>query len=93
MAFLACSIQATKSVFGGTELSLDEITPEDMKKQMTDDQWMRVYKMSRDTNLYNNLITSLFPSIYGNEEVKRGVLLQLFGGVAKTTKESKFILS
>lgn len=92
MAFLACSIQATKSVFGGTELALEEITPEDMKKQMTNDQWTRVYEMSRDTNLYNNLITSLFPSIYGNEEVKRGVLLQLFGGVAKTTKESKEIL-
>lgn len=43
--------------------------------------------MSRDRNLYNNLITSLFPSIHGNNEVKRGVLLMLFGGVAKTTIE------
>uniref|UniRef100_A0A1A9ZMX4 DNA helicase n=1 Tax=Glossina pallidipes TaxID=7398 RepID=A0A1A9ZMX4_GLOPL len=34
-----------------------------------------------------NLINRLFPSIYGNDEVKRGVLLQLFGGVAKTIHE------
>jgi DNA replication licensing factor MCM6 len=43
--------------------------------------------MSRDRNLYNNLISSLFPSIHGNNEVKRGILLMLFGGVAKTTIE------
>lgn len=46
--------------------------------------------MSRDRNLYNNLITSLFPSIHGNNEVKRGILLMLFGGVAKTTVECKY---
>lgn len=45
--------------------------------------------MSRDRNLYNNLITSLFPSIHGNNEVKRGILLMLFGGVAKTTIEGR----
>lgn len=44
--------------------------------------------MSRDRMLYQNLINSLFPSIHGNDEVKRGILLMLFGGVAKTTTES-----
>lgn len=33
------------------------------------------------------LITSLFPTIHGNDEVKRGLLLMLFGGVPKTTIE------
>uniref|UniRef100_A0A1B0A200 MCM C-terminal AAA(+) ATPase domain-containing protein n=1 Tax=Glossina pallidipes TaxID=7398 RepID=A0A1B0A200_GLOPL len=37
--------------------------------------------------LYYNLNKCLFPSISGNDEVKRGILLQLFGGVAKTTHE------
>ncbi|CAO1362875.1 unnamed protein product [Diamesa hyperborea] len=87
MAFLACSVQATITRFGGTEMPMSEITAEDMKKQMTDDEWNKVYEMSRDTKLYQNLINSLFPSIYGNDEVKRGVLLQLFGGVGKTTHE------
>ena len=48
--------------------------------------------MSHDRMLYQNLITSLFPSIYGNDEVKRGILLQLFSGVAKTTHESMKII-
>lgn len=89
MAFLACSVQPTNVRFGGTDLPMSEVTAEDMKKQMTDAEWNKVYEMSKDRNLYNNLITSLFPSIYGNDEVKRGILLQLFSGVGKTTHESK----
>lgn len=91
MAFLACSVQATTSRFGGTELPMSEVTIEDMKKQMTDEEWNKIYEMSKDKDLYQNLINSLFPSIYGNDEVKRGILLMLFGGVAKTTMESKLI--
>lgn len=90
MSFLACSVQATTSRFGGTDLPMSEVTAEDMKKQMTDAEWNKVYEMSRDRALYSNLINSLFPSVYGNDEVKRGILLQLFSGVAKTTQESKW---
>lgn len=43
--------------------------------------------MINDKNLYNNLVSSLFPTIHGNEEVKKGILLMLFGGVPKTTEE------
>ncbi|XP_073963424.1 minichromosome maintenance 6 [Choristoneura fumiferana] len=86
-AFLACSVQAISRRFGTAELSTDDMTTEDMRKQMTDKEWDKVYEMSRDRNLYNNLIASLFPSIHGNNEVKRGILLMLFGGVAKTTIE------
>ncbi|XP_053675858.1 DNA replication licensing factor Mcm6 [Anopheles nili] len=87
MAFLACSVQVTSSRFGGTDRPMSEVTSEDMKKHMTDAEWNKVYEMSRDPRLYQNLINSLFPSIYGNDEVKRGILLMLFGGVAKTTQE------
>ncbi|KAJ6648319.1 DNA replication licensing factor Mcm6 [Pseudolycoriella hygida] len=87
MSFLACSVQATTSRFGGTDLPMSEVTAEDMKNQMTDAEWNKVYEMSKDRNLYQNLINSLFPSVYGNDEIKRGILLQLFSGVAKTTLE------
>ncbi|KAJ8715612.1 hypothetical protein PYW07_010094 [Mythimna separata] len=86
-AFLACSVQAISRRFGTADMATDDLTTEDMRKQMTDKEWDKVYEMSRDRNLYNNLITSLFPSIHGNNEVKRGILLMLFGGVAKTTVE------
>lgn len=87
MAFLACSVQTTNPRFGGAEMLLEEISAELMKEHMTDAEWNKIYSMSRDRNLYQNLVTSLFPSIHGNEEVKRGVVLMLFGGVPKTTQE------
>lgn len=86
-SFLACSVQATSRRFGAAELGTDDFTTEDIRKQMTDKEWDKIYEMSRDKNLYQNLINSLFPSIHGNNEVKRGILLMLFGGVAKTTIE------
>lgn len=89
MAFLACSVQVTKARFGGQDLPLNEVSAEDLKRHMTEQEWTKIYEMSRDKNLYQNLINSLFPSIYGNDEVKKGVLLQLFSGVAKTTVESE----
>ena len=59
-----------------------------MKKHMTDAEWNKIYAMSRDKNLYKNLIDCLFPSIHGNDEVKRGIMLMMFGGVKKTTIEN-----
>ncbi|XP_020623054.1 zygotic DNA replication licensing factor mcm6-A-like [Orbicella faveolata] len=87
LAFLACSVQATNPRFGGKDLDGDDVTAETIKKQMTDQEWQKIYQMSKDKNLYQNLINSIFPTIHGNDEVKRGVLLMLFGGVPKVTTE------
>ena len=57
------------------------MTAEAIKRQMTELEWNKVYEMSRDKNLYQNLISSLFPTIHGNDEVKRGknqIILYLF---------------
>ncbi|XP_070172210.1 DNA replication licensing factor Mcm6 isoform X1 [Polyergus mexicanus] len=86
-AFLACSITATSSRFGGTDLAMEEISQEMMKKQMSEAEWNRIYEMSRDKNLYENLVSSLFPAIHGNDEIKKGITLMFFGGVPKTTEE------
>lgn len=66
---------------------MEEISQEMMKKQMTEAEWNRIYEMSRDKNLYQNLSTSMFPAIHGNDEIKKGITLMLFGGVGKTTEE------
>jgi len=87
LAFLACSVTSTSPRFGGKDLSDEEMTAEAIKKQMTEQEWRKVYEMSQDQNLYHNMITSMFPTIHGNDEVKRGVLLMLFGGVPKRTIE------
>lgn len=87
LAFLANYVTASNPRFGGRDMRGEEMTAEAIKKQMTDQEWQKVYEMSQDKNLYHHLITSLFPTIHGNDEVKRGILLMLFGGVPKTTME------
>ncbi len=51
-----------------------EITPEDEEAIM---------KLSKDPRILNKMIGSIAPSIYGYEEVKQAVALQLFSGVVK----------
>ncbi|XP_039292443.1 DNA replication licensing factor Mcm6-like [Nilaparvata lugens] len=89
MAFLACSVTPTNPRFGGmgVEMLLTNVTPEVMRHNMSDAEWSKIFEMNRDKNLYNNLINSLFPSIHGNDQVKKGVTLMLFGGVPKVTGE------
>jgi DNA replication licensing factor MCM6 len=46
-----------------------------------------VMKMSATNNLFTKLSTSIAPSVWGHLDVKKGILLQLFGGVHKSTQE------
>uniref|UniRef100_A0A672KY74 DNA helicase n=1 Tax=Sinocyclocheilus grahami TaxID=75366 RepID=A0A672KY74_SINGR len=84
LAFLANHVAPTNPRFGGKELRQEDQTAESVKNQVTVQEWEKVFEMSQDKNLY---ITSLFPTIHGSDEIKRGILLMLFGGVAKTTME------
>jgi DNA replication licensing factor MCM6 len=54
---------------GGDDLQSEDITPQAIKERMSPSEWNTIYKMSQDKLLYTNLITSLFPTIHGNEEV------------------------
>ena len=73
--------------FGGKDYNLDELTIDKLKQTMTDQEWLKIYEMSNDKNLFSNMCNSLFPMIYGNDEIKKGILLMLFGGVPKKTLE------
>ena len=51
-----------------------EITPDDEKK---------IIELSKDPDIYSKIIQSVAPSIYGYNDVKEGLALQLMGGVSK----------
>ena len=51
----------------------DEIT-------ITDEDERKILEMSRDPMLYENIVRSISPSIYGLDAVKKAIALQLFGG-------------
>lgn len=59
-------------------------SPESMFTQQELDEIERI----RNTpNLYQRLVNSMSPAIFGHHEIKAGILLMLFGGVHKTTME------
>ena len=43
--------------------------------------------MTQDPHIYSRLVGSIAPTVYGHEIVKKGLLLQLMGGVHKQTPE------
>ena len=43
--------------------------------------------MVHSDHVYSRLVNSIAPMVYGHEIVKKGLLLQLLGGVSKTTAE------
>jgi replicative DNA helicase Mcm len=42
-----------------------------------------ILALSRDLNVYRKITHSIAPTIYGNEDVKEAIALQLFGGISK----------
>ena len=50
--------------FGGKDLD-GEVTAETIKEQMTEQEWQKIYEMSKDKNLYQNIVNSMFPTIHG----------------------------
>jgi replicative DNA helicase Mcm len=42
-----------------------------------------ILTLSQDPNIYRKIIHSIAPTIYGNEDVKEAIALQLFGGIPK----------
>lgn len=50
---------------------------------ITEEDERQILIMSRDPLLYDNIVRSISPSIYGLDEIKKAIALQLFGGCHK----------
>jgi replicative DNA helicase Mcm len=51
--------------------------------QITEEDERKILEMSRDPNIFDNIIKSIAPSIFGMDEQKKAIALQLFGGCHK----------
>jgi DNA replication licensing factor MCM4 len=61
---------------------------EDNLKYINEEEEKNLISLSKSPDIYERLAASLAPSIFGMEDVKKGVLLQLFGGVNRFTGEN-----
>lgn len=62
----------------------DEVTVEGRGKTRRAEMEERVKELSTRDDIYNMLARSLAPSIWEMDDVKKGILLQLFGGTNKS---------
>lgn len=89
LAFLAdaCIVEGQTKPCLNTDLSFRDAPYGTLDiEDFTDDEIMKIQRMSKDHDLLDNLSQSLFSSIYGSDDLKKGILLQLLGGVAKETE-------
>lgn len=73
------------SIRGQNEYTMDFIEDDRIQKDDPEEE-ERIRELSQRPDLYEILSQSVAPSIFGLEDVKKGVLLQLFGGANKFNK-------
>merc|ERR1719322_1595473 len=56
-------------------------------KSMTDEDIKAIISLSKDERIGERIVASIGPSIFGHEDIKRGLALSLFGGNAKDQSE------
>lgn len=56
-------------------------------RTLTDPELQELMQMFHSEHTYSRLVESIAPTVYGHEIVKKGLLLQLMGGVHKQTPE------
>lgn len=63
---------------------IEALTQELGEVTVSPEEERKIREMGRDPWIYQKLIRSIAPSIYGLEEVKEAILLQMVGGVRRT---------
>jgi len=56
-------------------------------QSLTEPEFDELKSMIDSDHIYSRLVESIAPTVYGHEIVKKGLLLQLMGGVHKQTTE------
>lgn len=54
---------------------------------ITKEEEEEILEISKDPKIYQRLVSSVAPSIYGHEDIKAALILQLMGGVQKVHKD------
>ncbi len=91
MVFIASSVLPSDTIMGGNNIRDDFDTGNnsgmDLAADLTDAERADIVEMASEPDLYRKMCASIAPNIFSHMEVKRGILLMLFGGVHKQTPE------
>merc|ERR1719511_242525 len=67
----------------GTTISNETNNPEGVTTTLDPERLALIQELSQKPDVYERLARAIAPSIYENEDIKKGILLQLFGGSKK----------
>ncbi|CCG82654.1 DNA replication licensing factor mcm6 [Taphrina deformans PYCC 5710] len=92
MAFLACMVtSADARDSSAADVRGDGTQGEEEQNEflnsLTQEEIDELKEMVHSDHIYSKLVNSIAPTVYGHEIIKKGILLQLMGGVHKTTAE------
>ncbi|CAG8779259.1 13609_t:CDS:2, partial [Gigaspora rosea] len=90
ISFMACTVHtvdAKRDAFNRLTEVDDFEDHEVFVKSMKRMERELLDEMSQDDRIFDNLVRSIAPSVFGHEIIKKGILLQLLGGVHKETLE------
>lgn len=73
----------------GNSIEIAEKEFEEVEIGEKDEEQIRA--LASDPNLNRKIVNSIAPTIYGNEEVKEAIALQLFGGIAKEMPDASHL--
>lgn len=86
LAFGACHVASMVNKAGGNEqLEVDLNDQEVFLTSLSDAEVLLLKEMVKDEHIYDKLVNSIAPAVFGHEVIKKGILLQLLGGVHKQT--------
>lgn len=94
IAFFACHVSSLINKNGGSSEEKENSTevefqgPDDQEiflNSLTDSEVSELKDMVKDEHVYNKLVQSIAPAVFGHDVVKKGILLQMLGGVHKQT--------
>ena len=93
MAFLACMVQPVDAkeslnvALHGEDISLADEEQEAFLKSLTQGEINDLRAMVHGENICARLVSSMAPTVWGHDIVKKGILLQLMGGIHKVTSD------
>ncbi len=66
---------------------IESIEKEIEEVELSEEDIQKIKELAKDPDIYDKLVRSIAPSIYGYETIKLAIALQLFGGVRKERKD------
>ncbi|CAO3596624.1 unnamed protein product [Absidia cylindrospora] len=91
LSFLACMVQPSTIHTASTSYLHEDNVEEDTTGVLNDLTPVELENLKTMLNtedaIYSKLVGSIAPSVFGHETIKKGVLLQMMGGVHKQTPE------